>query len=226
MAPVIGLPCSLYERQSAIYSSLVSREDGTNGLRIRASPGRTLTFEPLEAGVKGLYDEEWRLTATLDKGRRDPDRSLALRTDSLLQGTEVTARFHVSRGVSGFGGCNLYNVKPEPEEPFARRDGTFAQGAMTIEATVKDCPDPPGVRSRRSTLRGIFRSSSATGYTGSCLSYIPMGTLCCCSTNGRVCGHPPPRQAWGVTAASGPSGSPGETSEEGVRNTGVGQEHL
>ena len=129
-------------------------EDGTNRLRIRTSRGRTLTFEPLEAGVKGLYDVDWRLTATLDKGRTDPDRSLALRTDSLLQGTEVTARFHVSRGVSGFGGCNLYNVKREPEEPFARRDGTFAQGAMSIEATVKDCLDPPGVMEQEKHFEG------------------------------------------------------------------------
>lgn len=123
----------------------VSEEDGTRRLRIRTSRGRTLTFEPLEARVEGVFGVEWRLTATMDTSRTDPDRSLALRTDTVIPGTKVTARFIVGRGVSGFGGCNPYNVKLEPEGSFARRDGTFAQGAMTIEGTVMYCPDPPGV---------------------------------------------------------------------------------
>ena len=164
----------------------VSEEDGTERLRIRTSRGRTLTLEPLEAGVEGLYGVEWRLTATLDMGRTDPDRSLALRTDTVIPGTEVTAQFHVDRGMSGFGGCNSYYAKPEPEETFARRDGTFAQGAMTIEATAMGCTDPPGVLEQEERFAGLIpRGSSATGYTGSSWSYIPVRTLCCCSTSNR-----------------------------------------
>ena len=122
----------------------VSEEDGTRRLRIRTSRGRTLTFEPLTAGVEGLYGVEWRLTATLDTGRTDPDRNLARRVDRLVPESEVTARFH-DGGVSGFGGCNPYGARLEPEEPFAKEDGTFATGLMAIASTTKDCPNPPGV---------------------------------------------------------------------------------
>ncbi len=134
----------------------VSEEDGTRRLRIRTSRGRTLTFEPLTAGVEGLYGVEWRLTATLDTGRTDPDRGLALRTDRLVPGTEVTARFQVGKGVSVSGGCNSYYAKPEPEESFAKRDGTFVQGAMTMEATVMGCADPPGVLEQEERFTGLI----------------------------------------------------------------------
>ena len=56
----------------------------------------------------------------------------------------VTARFH-ERGVSGFGGCNFYGTRLEPEEPIAREDETFAKGLMAIESTAMACNDPPGV---------------------------------------------------------------------------------
>ena len=114
----------------------VSREDGTRRLRIRTSRGRTLTFEPLEAETAGVFGTEWRLKALLDVAGTDPGRSLSQRTDRLVPGTKVTARFIVGRGMSGFGGCNPYSARLEPEETFAKRDGTFANGAMVIEATV------------------------------------------------------------------------------------------
>ena len=123
----------------------VNKEDGTRRLRIRTSGGRTATFEPLDAGAEGVFGVEWHLKATLDTGWTDPDRSMALRTDGLVPGTEVTAQFHAGRGVSGFSGCNSYGAGLDPEETFAKKDGTFARGLMTIESTVRDCPDPPGV---------------------------------------------------------------------------------
>ena len=134
----------------------VSEEDGTRKLRIRTSRGRTATFEPLDAGTAGVFGTEWRLKALLDVSRTDSDRSLAQRTDRLIPGTKVTARFIVGRGMSGFSGCNPYSAKMEPEGPFTRRDGTFAQGAMTIESTVKDCPDPPGVMDQESRFTGLI----------------------------------------------------------------------
>ena len=103
-----------------------------------------------------MFGTEWRLKAFLDVAGTDPDRSLALRTDRLIPGTKVTARFIVGRGVSGFGGCNPYSARLEPEETFARRDGTFANGAMVIEATVKGCPDPPGVMDQDGRFTGLI----------------------------------------------------------------------
>ena len=134
----------------------VSREDGTRRLRIRTSRGRTLTFEPLEAETAGVFGTEWRLKAFLDVAGTDPDRSLALRTDRLVPETEVTARFHVGLGMSGFDGCNPYGAKLEPEEPFAREDGTFATGLMAIEATVQGCPDLLGVKEQEQRFRGLI----------------------------------------------------------------------
>lgn len=133
----------------------VSEEDGTRRLRIRTSRGRTATFEPLDAGTTGVFGTEWHLKAILDVARTDPDRSLALRTDRLVPGTKVTARFIVGRGVSGFSGCNPYSARLEPEGPFAKRDGTFAKGAMVLEATVKGCPDPPGVMEQEKRFQGL-----------------------------------------------------------------------
>ena len=128
--------------QAIEYS--VSDEDGTRRLRIRTSRGRTVTFEPLAAGVESVFDAGWPLTAfvTVDN-RGDPDTPL-LKVDRLIPQTAVTARFH-EKGVSGFGGCNFYGARLEPEEPIAREDGTFATGLMTIESTVMDCNDPAGV---------------------------------------------------------------------------------
>ena len=134
----------------------VSEEDGTRRLRIRTSRGRTLTFKPLEAGTAGVFGTEWHLKAFLDVAGTDPDRSLALRTDRLIPGTKVTARFIVGWGVSGFGGCNPYSARLDPEGPFAKRDGTFAKGAMVIEATVKGCPDPPGVMEQERRFTGLI----------------------------------------------------------------------
>ncbi len=129
--------------QAIEYS--VSDEQGTRRLRIRTSRGRTITFEPLAAGVESVFGVEWRLRAFVKVGQwGDPDAPL-LRTDRLIPGTEVTASFRIGRGVSGFGGCNPYSARLEPEGPFAKRDGTFAKGAMVIESTTKGCPFPPGV---------------------------------------------------------------------------------
>ena len=136
----------------------VSDEDGTRRLRIRTSRGRTATFEPLDAGVEGLFGPVWRLTATLDTGQRGPDRSPALRTDRLIPETEVTARFHAGGGMSGFSGCNSYGVRLEPEEPFARRDGTFANGTMAIESTVQLCLEPAGVMEQEDRFQGLISS--------------------------------------------------------------------
>ena len=134
----------------------VSEEDGTRRLRIRTSRGRTATFDSLEAGMRGVFGVEWLLTAFVDTGQTDPDRSLAQRTDNLIPGTEVTAMFHIGRGVSGLGGCNPYGAKLEPEEPFAREDGTFATGLMAITSTAKDCPDPPGVTEQERRFTGLI----------------------------------------------------------------------
>ena len=100
---------TIYLSRGIEYS--VSEEDGTRRLRIRTSRGRTATFEPLDAGTAGMFGTEWHLKALLDVSRTDPDRSLAQRTDRLIPGTKVTARFIVGRGVSGFDGCNPYSAK-------------------------------------------------------------------------------------------------------------------
>lgn len=151
-------------RQEGQFTSYLSRgieysvteEDGTRKLRIRTSRGRTATFEPLDAGTAGVFGTEWHLKAFLNVARTDPDRSLAQRTERLIPGTKVTARFIVGRGMSGFSGCNPYSARLEPEESFATRDGTFAKGAMVIEATVKGCPDPPGVMEQESGFTGLI----------------------------------------------------------------------
>ena len=134
----------------------VSQEDGTRRLRIRTSRGRTLTFEPLEAKVEGMFGVEWRLTATLDMGQTDPDRNITLRTYRLAPGTEVTARFDQGRCMSGFDGCTPYGAKLEPEETFAKEDGTFATGLMVIASTSKGCPDLPGVKEQEQRFRRLI----------------------------------------------------------------------
>ena len=122
----------------------VSDEDGTRRFRIRTSRGRTVTFEPLAVGVESVFDAGWPLTAFVTVGKRgDPDAPL-LRVDRLIPETVITARFH-EKGVSGFGGCNFYDARLEPEEPIAREDGTFTTGLMGMTTTAKGCPDPPGV---------------------------------------------------------------------------------
>ena len=146
------------ENLSRAVEYSVSEEDGTRRLRIRTSRGKTATFKPLDAGVEGLFGPDWRLTAILDAGQAEPDRSLAQRTDRLLSGTDVTARFHAGGGMSGFSGCNSYGVRLEPEEPFARRDGTFANGTMAIESTAKDCPEPAGVMEQETRFQGLISS--------------------------------------------------------------------
>ena len=128
--------------QAIEYS--VSDEDGTSQLRIRTSRGRTVTFEPLAPAVGSVLGVGWSLKALVSMGKRgDPDTP-PLRTDRLIPGTDVTARFH-AKGVSGFGGCNFYGARLEPEEPMAREDGTFTTDAMTLTSTLMDCNDPTGV---------------------------------------------------------------------------------
>lgn len=134
----------------------VSEEDGTRRLRIRTSRGRTVAFEPLTGGIESVFGVDWRLTAIMDTGRTYPDRSLAQRTDRLFPRTKVTARFRVGGGVSGFGGCNPYSAKLEPEQPFAKRDGNFANGAVVIESTVEGCLDPPRVMEQEKRFTGLI----------------------------------------------------------------------
>ena len=140
--------------QAIEYS--VSDEDGTGRLRIRTSRGRTVTFEPLAGGVESVFAVGWTLAAFVTVGKwGDPDAPL-LRVDRLIPGTEVTARFHIGRGVSGFGGCNPYGAKLEPEEPFTREDGTLAIGLMAITSRAKDCPDPPEVKEQQQRFTGLI----------------------------------------------------------------------
>ena len=120
----------------------VSEEDGTRRFRIRTRTGRTATFEPLDAKVEGLFGPEWRLTAILDAGHAEPDRSLAQRTDRLFPGTRVTARFHAGEGMSGFGGCNSYGVILQQEGSFTEGDGTFAKSVMGVASNAMDCLPP------------------------------------------------------------------------------------
>ena len=134
----------------------VSDEDGTRRLKIRTSRGKTITFEPLAPGVGSVFGVEWRLRAFVMVSQwGDPDAPL-LRTDRLIPGTEVTARFRIGRGVSGFSGCNPYAARLEPEGPFARRDGIFAKSAMVIESTVKGCSAPPGVMNQETHFTGLI----------------------------------------------------------------------
>ena len=122
----------------------VSNEDGTRRLRIRTSRGRTLTFEALGTEFKGVSGGSWGLRAFLTVAKwGDPDAPL-LRADRLIPESKVTIRFH-RNGASGFGGCNSYSAKLEPEESIAREDGTFAKGLMALESTSALCLEPPGV---------------------------------------------------------------------------------
>ena len=133
----------------------VSEEEGTRRLRIRTSRGRTVTFEPLAAEVESVFDVEWHLKALVTVGEwGDPDVP-PLRATRLIPGTEVTARFH-EKGVSGFGGCNFYGARMDPEEPIAREDGSFAKGTMAIEATAMGCLDPPGVTEQERRFTGLI----------------------------------------------------------------------
>ena len=70
----------------------------------------------------------------------------------------MTARFHAGGGVSGFSGCNSYGVRLEPEEPFDRRDGTFATGTMVIESNVQLCLEPAGVMEQEKRFQGLISS--------------------------------------------------------------------
>ena len=128
--------------QAIEYS--VSEEEGTSWLRIRTSRGRTVAFEPLASEVESVIDAKWRLKAFVTVGKREAPDMAPLRVDRLIPGTGVTVRFH-EKGASGFGGCNFYGARLEPEEPIAREDRSFAMGTMAIEATAMDCADPPGV---------------------------------------------------------------------------------
>ena len=133
----------------------VSDEEGTRRLRIRTSLDMTVTFEALDAQVGSMSGEGWELMAILDTGQGDPDRSLAQRTDRLIPETVITARFH-EKGVSGFGGCNFYNARLEPEGPIAREDGSFAKGTLSLWFNPMSCNDPPGVTEQESHFMGLI----------------------------------------------------------------------
>ena len=98
--------------QAIEYS--VSEEEGTSRFRIRTSRGRTVAFEPLASEVESVVDVEWRLRAFVTVGKREASAMAPLRVDRLIPGTWVTVRFH-EKGASGFGGCNFYGVRMEPE---------------------------------------------------------------------------------------------------------------
>ena len=133
----------------------VSEEEGTSWLRIRTSRGRTVTFEPLAAGVESVFDVEWHLKALVTVGEwGDPDVP-PLRATRMIPGTKVTARFH-EKGVSGFGGCNFYGARMEPEEPFAKEDGSSTKGTMAIESNLMACADPPGVLEQEKRFTGLI----------------------------------------------------------------------
>ena len=133
----------------------VSDEGETKRLKIRTSRDRTIAFEPLDVQAGSMSGEGWGLTAILDTGQGDLDRSLAQRIDRLIPETAITARFH-KRGVSGFGGCNFYNARLEPEEPIAREDGSFAKGTLTIELNAMGCDEPPGVTEQESHFMALI----------------------------------------------------------------------
>ena len=133
----------------------VIEEEGIKRLRIRTGRGRTVTFEPLVAGVESVLDVEWRLSAFVTVGEwGDPD-VVPLQVDRLIPGTEITVRFHES-GVASFGGCNSYGARLEQEEPVAREDGSFAMGTMAIESTDRLCSDPPGVLEQEKRFTGLI----------------------------------------------------------------------
>ena len=133
----------------------VSEEEGMKWLRIRTSRGRTVTFEPLVAGVENVLDVEWHLTAFVTVSEWGNPDVVPLRVDRLIPGTEITAGFHES-GASGFGGCNFYDARLEPEEPVAREDGSFALGTMAIESTDRLCSDPPGLLEQEKRFTGLI----------------------------------------------------------------------
>ena len=133
----------------------VIEEEGIKRLRIRTGRGRTVTFEPLVAGVESVLDVEWRLSAFVTVSEwGDPD-VVPLQVDRLIPGTEITVRFHES-GVASFGGCNSYGARLEQEEPVAREDGSFAMGTMAIESTDRLCSDPPGVLEQEKRFTGLI----------------------------------------------------------------------
>ena len=101
----------------------VSEGEGTRRLRIRTSRGRTATFEPLAAGVNGVFDVEWRLKAFVHAGHTDSDIGL-LRVTRLIQGTEITLGFGED-GVRGHGGCNPYASQPDSGGLSVKGDGSI-----------------------------------------------------------------------------------------------------
>ena len=133
----------------------VSEEEGIKRLRIRTGRGRTVTFKPLVAGVESVLDVEWHLSAFVTVSEWGGPDVVPLRVDRLIPGTEVTAGFHES-GVAGFGGCNSYGARLEPEEPVAREDGSFAMGTIAIESTDRLCSDPPGVLEQEKRFTGLI----------------------------------------------------------------------
>lgn len=121
----------------------VSEEDGTRRLRIRNSRDRTAAFESMVTDAQGLFGVEWRLTAIVDAGQMNPDRSLAQRTDRLTPGTEVTIWFG-ERGVSGSAGCNRYASQPEPGGFLVKEDGSIDLDDR-IGSTLALCSRPHGI---------------------------------------------------------------------------------
>ena len=121
----------------------VSEEDGTRRLRIRTSRDKTAAFESMENNAQGLVGVEWRLTATVDVGQIDPDRSLAQRTDRLIPGTEVTIGFG-EKGFGGTAGCNGYASQPESGGILVKEDGSLDLEDR-IGHTLALCSRPRGI---------------------------------------------------------------------------------
>ena len=138
----------------------VSEEEGIKRLRIRTGRGRTVTFKPLVAGVESVLDVEWHLSAFVTVSEWGGPDVVPLRVDRLIPGTEVTAGFHES-GVAGFGGCNSYGARLEPEE--ARGGGKMgpSQWALSLlSRPIGFVVTRPAFLSRRNALRDLFLSSS------------------------------------------------------------------
>ena len=121
----------------------VSEAGGTRRLRIRTSRDRTVAFESMETRAQGVFDVEWRLTAIVDAGQMDPDRSLSQRTDRLIPGTEVTIGFG-ERGLGGSAGCNRYASQPEPGGFPVKEDGSIDLDDR-IGSTLALCSRPNGI---------------------------------------------------------------------------------
>ena len=138
--------------QAIDYS--VSEEDGTRQLRIRTSRGRTVTFEPLAAGVESVFGVEWRLRAFVTVGKQgDPDVPL-LRVDRVIPGTKATIQFN-DGSVWGAGGCNFYDSQPGSGGFQISEDGSMDIDDEILP-TAKLCTDPTGIMEQEKRFRELI----------------------------------------------------------------------